>query len=49
MSPDSRIDSTVAGMLRKTIALKVAPMVAKANSANSEPITVMPAARPNAR
>ena len=49
MSSESRNDSMVAGMLRETICVKVAPIFADAKSANNEPITVMPAVSPSAR
>ena len=49
VSSDSRNDSTVAGMLRETISLNVALILADAKSANNEPTTVIPAASPKAK
>ena len=49
MSSESRNDLTVAGMLRETISLNVALILADAKSANNEPTTVRPAASPKAK
>jgi hypothetical protein len=48
-SSESRSDSTVAGILRDTIAVMVALISEDSYRANREASTVMPAATPKAR